>query len=608
MIAKTPPVPARTTAAVAAWAAPSINDAPASTRFRGRRSATTPPKSTTAACVPAGPRTRGRGGSRCRPSARRRRVRCRPPCRRQWRWWWPRRAAGSRAPGARRAVSPRARHGAQTSHRRVALIRAVRRPRLVGRRHLRRHRPGREDRLRGGAGVHAKPAHVAADGAHARGDSALPRAARGGRDRAVVCHALYLANLALPTPCIHEKSVTAMRATLETADAIGADAVVFHPGSHLGAGLDVALEQAVPALRETPRADERPLVAAPRELRRFGRHDRPLARRARATRRGTRPSSRLGCVCRLVPLVGVGASRSSPSPSALDAAVAELDRTMGCERLRCLHVNEVRPTAGRSTSTVTPRSAAARWEAVSEPSSRIRVSRSCRQSSRPAHPAGAGPMPRRCVGCATCTAAESQRASTRPANLRFSPAKPLPILGACAGRPSRCYSCSPRSAHLPLPRPHAIPRTLRVADVKLSFAVPRSWKSVDARVVATAAGQGAARENPQLAQILDTIAKPGSPVRLLVLDPVDDRRLLHQRQRRRDACPAGVTFDQYLGATKSELHRFGGSSALRRPVPRRSRPAGPCARTSVPRSWSKARAWSQTSISSRSCARVAASC
>src|SRR5262245_54195889 len=38
--------------------------------------------------------------------------------------------------------------------------------------------------------------------------------------RSVVCHALYLVNLAATDPAVHEKSVAAMRATLETAQAI----------------------------------------------------------------------------------------------------------------------------------------------------------------------------------------------------------------------------------------------------------------------------------------------------------------------------------------------------------------------------------------------------
>ena len=48
--------------------------------------------------------------------------------------------------------------------------------------------------------------------------------------RAVVCHALYLVNLAGADRDMHEKSVTAMQASLETARAIGADGGVFDVG------------------------------------------------------------------------------------------------------------------------------------------------------------------------------------------------------------------------------------------------------------------------------------------------------------------------------------------------------------------------------------------
>ena len=49
---------------------------------------------------------------------------------------------------------------------------------------------------------------------------------------------------------IYDKSVAAMRSTLEAASAIGAEGVIFHVGSHLGAGFEAALEQVVPALRD----------------------------------------------------------------------------------------------------------------------------------------------------------------------------------------------------------------------------------------------------------------------------------------------------------------------------------------------------------------------
>src|SRR4051812_20858818 len=60
-------------------------------------------------------------------------------------------------------------------------------------------------------------------------------------------HSLYLVNLAAPDDEIYRKSVETMRATVDAACAIHADAVVFHVGSHLGAGFEAGLERAVPA-------------------------------------------------------------------------------------------------------------------------------------------------------------------------------------------------------------------------------------------------------------------------------------------------------------------------------------------------------------------------
>jgi deoxyribonuclease-4 len=66
----------------------------------------------------------------------------------------------------------------------------------------------------------------------------------------VVCHALYLVNLAAPNDEIYEKSVQAMRATVDAACAIEADAVIFHVGSHLGSGFEAGLERTCAALAQ----------------------------------------------------------------------------------------------------------------------------------------------------------------------------------------------------------------------------------------------------------------------------------------------------------------------------------------------------------------------
>ena len=65
---------------------------------------------------------------------------------------------------------------------------------------------------------------------------------------AVAIHSLYLVNLAAPNEEVYAKSVETMRKTVDAACAIEADAVIFHVGSHLGAGFEAGLEHAVPAI------------------------------------------------------------------------------------------------------------------------------------------------------------------------------------------------------------------------------------------------------------------------------------------------------------------------------------------------------------------------
>src|SRR5437762_1176214 len=76
------------------------------------------------------------------------------------------------------------------------------------------------------------------------------RAGLGIPEGGVVAHALYLCNLAAPDDEIYAKSLAAMRNTMEVACAIEADGVIFHVGSHLGAGMEVGIDRVVPALEE----------------------------------------------------------------------------------------------------------------------------------------------------------------------------------------------------------------------------------------------------------------------------------------------------------------------------------------------------------------------
>ena len=94
----------------------------------------------------------------------------------------------------------------------------------------------------------------------------------------VLCHALYLVNLASPKDDLYEKSVTAMCNTVDVGCAIEADGVVFHIGSHLGAGMDVGLDRVVRGDEEGARPLLRHDLAADGEHRGLRRDDRPLHR------------------------------------------------------------------------------------------------------------------------------------------------------------------------------------------------------------------------------------------------------------------------------------------------------------------------------------------
>ena len=162
--------------------------------------------------------------------------------------------------------------------------------------------------------------------------------------RAVVCHALYLVNLAGSDRELHKRSLTAMRASLETASAIGADGVVFHVGSHLGAGLAAGYRRAVPALRSLLElTDERLWLVLENSAGAGGTMGRSVDELAGFFERLDR-HPRLG-VC-LDSCHWWVSGVDVTDPDALDEALAGLDDAIGLDRLRCLHVNDADAALG----------------------------------------------------------------------------------------------------------------------------------------------------------------------------------------------------------------------------------------------------------------------
>jgi deoxyribonuclease-4 len=160
----------------------------------------------------------------------------------------------------------------------------------------------------------------------------------------VVCHALYLVNLASPDPVIHGKSVAAMRATLEAASAIGAEGVIFHVGSHLGAGFETGLEQVVPALRELLELTTEDLWLLMENSAgaggTIGRSTDELATIHAAVDHHPRLGLCLDSCHWFVSGIDV------TDKAVLDAAIADIDSRIGLDRLRCLHVNDSKAALG----------------------------------------------------------------------------------------------------------------------------------------------------------------------------------------------------------------------------------------------------------------------
>jgi deoxyribonuclease-4 len=169
------------------------------------------------------------------------------------------------------------------------------------------------------------------------------RVAEAGID-GVLCHALYLCNLAAPDDAVYEKSVATMRATMEVACAIEADGVVFHVGSHLGAGFDAGLKRAVPALRQVLElCNERTWLLMENSAGAGGTIGRSISELA-ALFEALERHPRLGVCLDSCHLYVSGCDVTDPA--ALDAVLEEVDATIGLDRLRALHVNDSKAPLG----------------------------------------------------------------------------------------------------------------------------------------------------------------------------------------------------------------------------------------------------------------------
>jgi deoxyribonuclease-4 len=179
---------------------------------------------------------------------------------------------------------------------------------------------------------------------HDPADLAAFRKKREELDVPALVHALYLVNLAAPDDAIYTKSVDTMRSTMDAACAIDADGVVFHVGSHLGAGFEAGLERVVPALAQVlERCNDRTWLLMENSAGAGGTIGRSLDELVTIFDALGR-HERLGlCLdsCHLF-VSGVDVTDAA----VLDSLLTDVDEQIGLERLRVLHANDAKAPLG----------------------------------------------------------------------------------------------------------------------------------------------------------------------------------------------------------------------------------------------------------------------
>jgi deoxyribonuclease-4 len=161
---------------------------------------------------------------------------------------------------------------------------------------------------------------------------------------AVVVHALYLVNLASPNDEFYEKSVTTMSATMDTACAIEADGVIFHVGSHQGAGFEAGVERVIPAMKEIlDHASDTTWLLLENSAGAGGTIGRSLEELTQLVTACGR-HDRLGVCLDSCHLWVSGYDVTDRA--ALDTLLGELDRGIGLDRLRALHINDAQAPLG----------------------------------------------------------------------------------------------------------------------------------------------------------------------------------------------------------------------------------------------------------------------
>jgi deoxyribonuclease-4 len=159
----------------------------------------------------------------------------------------------------------------------------------------------------------------------------------------VLVHAIYLVNLATPNDDFYSKSVTTLRSTVDAACEIEAD-VVFHVGSHQKTGFEASLKRVVPALNQAlERCSGATWLLMENSAGAGGTIGRSIDELA-ALYEALDRHPRLGVCLDSCHLWVSGYDVTDRGE--LDRLLEDIDKRIGLDRLRALHVNDAQAPLG----------------------------------------------------------------------------------------------------------------------------------------------------------------------------------------------------------------------------------------------------------------------
>jgi deoxyribonuclease-4 len=161
----------------------------------------------------------------------------------------------------------------------------------------------------------------------------------------VVVHATYLINLASPRDDFFEQSITLLRATLERAERYGCASVVFHIGSHLGAGEEAGLKRLEQGIRRVlDGAPESVLLLLENDVGGGGKLGYRFENLAAVLASLPEYERQLGVCLDTAHLWGAGFDISTPEGA--EQTLAQVEQTITLARVPVIHLNDTPKALG----------------------------------------------------------------------------------------------------------------------------------------------------------------------------------------------------------------------------------------------------------------------